>query len=189
PDGHRNFDFNVVAFAVEERMLRYFGGDVEIARRRTPSSGVAFARHAQAGATARAWRNADVHQFGARHASIAAAGGAGVAQPSAAVASRASKIEPHGPRHLADVAGPLALRAVHFARARRTRPVASATDFVTVDVEPRLRPLDGLPEIDVHHVFEVAALLRFRLVCRAVTGKELREDVAEAAARLRAPPA
>src|ERR1017187_2271335 len=60
PDSHRNLDPDVIAIAVEERMLLHPGGNVEIARRRAHSAGVALARHAQAAAAAGARRDADL---------------------------------------------------------------------------------------------------------------------------------
>src|SRR5689334_17417153 len=43
PDRDRHFDFDVVALALEERMLLYFGVDVEIARRGALRAGVPLA--------------------------------------------------------------------------------------------------------------------------------------------------
>ena len=92
-------------------------------------------------------------------------------------------IEPHGAGHLADVAGALTLRAGHFARAARSGAVTGAADFVARDIEAGLGAADGLPEIDIHDVLEVAALFGLLLGCApAAAAEELGEDVAEAAA-------
>jgi hypothetical protein len=100
-----------------------------------------------------------------------------------AAAARAGEAEFHGAGHLRHIAGAFALRAGDFAGAGRSGAVAGAADFVARDVETRLRAFDGLPEIDVHHVFEVAALFRLdvRLGGAAFAAEELREDIAEAA--------
>ena len=103
-------------------------------------------------------RDADLHGFGAGDAAVAAAGGAGVAQLAGAAAARAGEVELHGAGHLGDVAGAFALRAGDFAGAGGAGAVAGVADFVAGDVEARLGAPDGLPEIDIHHVFEVAAL-------------------------------
>ena len=55
-------------------------------------------------------------------------------------------------------AGAFALRAGDFAGAGGAGAVAGVADVVAGDVEARLRAFDGLPEIDIHHVLEVAAL-------------------------------
>src|ERR1035437_4364781 len=70
-DGHG--DFNIVAFAIEERMRFHFGSDVEVARSGAHGARIAFAGDAQAGTVARAWRNADLHALGVGDASLAAA--------------------------------------------------------------------------------------------------------------------
>ena len=84
----------------------------------------------------------------------------------------------------------MALRASDFAPAARSRTVASGANFVTVDVELGPGAADGLPEIDIHYIFQVAALLGLRLsLVRATPAAEkLRENIAEAAA-IGAPPA
>src|ERR1700731_2068364 len=43
PDGDGHLDLDIVAFAMKEGVLFHFGGDVEIARRRTHGAGIAFA--------------------------------------------------------------------------------------------------------------------------------------------------
>ena len=48
---------------------------------------------------------------------------------------------------------------------------------------------DGLPEIDVHDIFQVAALLRLRLRRATASTEKLGEDIAESAAGFRAPAA
>src|ERR1035437_8876762 len=192
PHRDGNLDFDVVAFAVEEWVFLHFSGDVEIARRRSHGSGVALARHPQPGAVARARREARLHHLRARYAALAPAFGTGIPQFPRASAARAGQVELHGPGHLGHVASPLALWAGGLAHAghSRTRPAARAAQIVARDIQAHLRALDGLPEIDVHRVFEVAALFRFRLrlVARAAAPEKLRENVAEATARgVRAP--
>src|ERR1019366_6188578 len=98
--------------------------DVEIARGGTHGAGVAFAWNAQAGAVARARRNADLHTLRASDAPLAAAAGAGVAQLAGAAASRATEVELHGAGHLADVSRAFALLAGGFAGAGGTGAVA-----------------------------------------------------------------
>src|ERR1039458_370620 len=175
PDSHRNLDLYVVAIAVEEKMLFDLGGDVEIARRGAHGTGVALARHAQAAAAAGARRNADLHRFRACDAAFAAAGGAGVAQLAGPAAARAGEAELHGAGHLGDVAGTMALRAGDSAPAARARTVAGTADFVAVDAELGLGAADGLPEIDIHYIFEIAALLGLglRLLRASLAAEEL----------------
>src|ERR1035438_5730626 len=175
PDSHRNLDLYVVAIAVEEKMLFDLGGDVEIARRGAHGTGVALARHAQAAAAAGARRNADLHRFRACDAAFAAAGGAGVAQLAGPAAARAGEAELHGAGHLGDVAGTMALRAGDFAPAARARTVAGTADFVAVDAELGLGAADGLPKIDIHYIFEIAALFRagLSLLRRTLAAEEL----------------
>src|SRR5271157_20551 len=178
-----NLDFYVIAIAVEERVLFHLGGDVKIARGRAHSAGVALARHAQAAAVAGARRDANFDCFGARDAAFAAAGGADVAQLAASAAARAGEAELHGAGHLRHVAGAMTLRTGHFAATARARPVAGGADFVAIDVELGLHAADGLPEIDIHYIFEIAALFRARLSLLRPTpaAKELRENIAETA--------
>ncbi len=53
----------------------------------------------------------------------------------------------------------------------------------------RLGALDGLPEIDIHHIFEVAALFRLgMLVLAGLAAEELGKDVAKTTAGFGAPP-
>ena len=165
-------------------MLFHFGGDVEIARGAAHGAGIAFAGHAQPRSVPRAGRNAHFHRLRVRHAAIAAAGGAGVVQLARAAAARAGQVEPHGAGHLDNLAGAFALRAGHFARARRARAVAGRADLVARDVQARLGAADGLPEVDVQHVFEIVAFFRLRLLRLplAAAVEELRKDIAEAAA-------
>src|SRR6185369_10885 len=115
----------------------------------------AFAGHAQTGAIARARRNSDFDLLGVSDAAFAAAGGAGVAQLARSAAFRAGEVEAHGAGHLADLAGAFALRTGDFAAAGGTGAVAGSAHFVAGDVDSGLGAFDGLPEIDVHHVFEV----------------------------------
>src|SRR5471032_2978968 len=158
PHRHRNRDFDVVAIAMEEGVVLHLGGDVKIARRRSHGAGVAFTGNAQAAAVARAGRDAEFDRFGSRHAAVAAAGGTGIAQFPGSAAPRAGEIEFHGARHLADVAGAFALGTSDFARAGGAGAMASGADIVTGDVDLGLSAFDGLPEIDVHYVFQVGAL-------------------------------
>src|SRR5260370_26806814 len=130
PDGDGHGDFDIVAFAMEERMRFHFGSDVEIARSGAHGAGIAFAGDAQAGTIARARRNADLDGFGVGDASIAAASGAGVAQLAGTAASRACQVELHGAGHLADVSRTLALRAGDFAGAAGTGTVAGIAHFL-----------------------------------------------------------
>src|ERR1022692_965590 len=182
PDGERNLDFNIVAVAMKEGMLFHLGGDVEVAGRRPLGSGIAFTGHAQARAIPRAGWNADIDGFGAGHAAIARARGAGVTERAGTAAAGAGEVEPHGSRHLGHVAGAFALRTGDFSGARRTRAAAGVANLVARDIQTGLRSSDGLPEIDVHHVLEVAALFRFGLLRGSTPPpEELRKDIAEAA--------
>src|SRR5471030_2730860 len=183
PHRHRNGDLDVVAIAMEEGVVLHFGSDVEIARRRSHGAGVAFAGNAQEAAVARAGRDAEFDGFGSRHAAVAA-GGTGVAQFPGSAAPRAGEIEFHGARHLADVAGAFALGTSDFARTGGAGAMAGGADIVTGDVDLRLSAFDGLPEIDVHYVFQVSALFgRGLRLAPGAAAKELREDIAEAAGR------
>ena len=110
------------------------------------------------------------------------ASGAGIAQAALAVAARAGEAELHRARHLLDVAGAIALRANRRCAAHRAAAVASLADFLARDVEPDLRPADGLPEIDVEAVFEIRAF--FRSAIRpffAAVAEKLAENVAKSA--------
>src|ERR1039457_6374953 len=178
-----NLDFDVIAIAVEERMFRHPHGDVQIAWRRAHGAGVALARHAQAAAAAGTRRNSYFDRFRAGDAAFASAGGAGVAQLARPAAAWAGEAELHGAGHLGDVAGTMALRAGDFTPAARARTVARGADFVAVDVELGLGAADGLPEIDIHYIFEIAALLGLglRLLRATLAAEELREDIAETA--------
>src|ERR1017187_2550089 len=180
---HGNLNLDVIALAVEKRMFRHPGGDVEIARGCAHGAGVALARHAQAIYTSPDRKSTRLNSSHRCDAAFAAAGGAGVAQLAGSAAARAGEAELHGAGHLGDVAGTMALRAGDFTSAARTRAVAGAADFVAVDVELGLGAADGLPEVDIHYIFEIAALFRggLRLLRRALAAEELREDIAEAA--------
>ena len=123
------------------------------------------------------------------------AGGAGIAQPSLAVAARAGEVELHGAGHLVDVAGAIAFRA-HRGSAARPRPVPWQVSQISwrVDIERDLGAADGLPEIDVHSVFEVGAFFGAAgsAAFAPLPAEELGEDIAErasAASRLRTGPA
>ena len=168
---------------MKQGVLLHLRSDVEISGRRAHGAGVSLAGDAQPGTVARAGRNPHFDAFGFGHAAVAAAGGAGVAEPAGAAAAGAGEAELHGARHLGHVAGALALRTGDFARAGGTGAVAGAADFVAGDVEARLGTFDGLAEIDVHHVLQVAALFRLYVGfgCAAFVAEELGEDVAETA--------
>src|SRR5262249_33930846 len=112
------------------------------------------------------------------------------AQHARTIAARACEAELHRAGHLTHLAGPVALRTRNLARAGRSRPVAGAAGLVARDVQARLCTSDGLPEIDVHHIFEIAAPFPLRLFLSTASAKELRKHVAKtAAARLGAPAA
>src|ERR1019366_7034030 len=187
-DGY--LDFDIVPLAVEERVLLHFGGDIQVPWRRSHGSRVALARHPQSRAVARPRRNPRLHRLRARYPALTAAFRACVPQFPRASAPRARQVELHGSGHLRHVARPLALSAHAPARAgdSRTRPAARAAHVVARDIQTHLGALDGLPEVDVHDVFKVAALFRFRLllVGRAMAPEKLREYVPEPA-RVRAP--
>ena len=75
------------------------------------------------------------------------------------LAARAGQVELHRAGHLGHVAGAVALRAdVTVAAAPSAGAVAGVADFLARDVQPGLRALDRLPEIDVERVLEVGAL-------------------------------
>src|ERR1035441_729856 len=181
PDRDRDGDLDIIAFAPEEGMGFHFGGDVEIARGGAHGAGVAFTGDAEAGPVAGTGRNADLHALGVGNASPAAAPGTGVAQFAAPAAARAGEVELHGAGHLADVSRAFALLADGFAAAGGTGAAAGIANVVAGDIDARLGALDGLPEVDVHDVLEVAALFGFGVGGLAASAKELRKDVAEAA--------
>src|ERR1035437_3789014 len=181
PDRHRHGDFNIVAFAKEERVRFHFGSDVEIARGGAHGAGIALAGDAEAGTVARAWRNADPHEFGVGDAPLPAATGTSVAQLAGTAASRAGEVELHGAGHLADMSRTFALLAGGFAGAGGTGAAAGIADVVARNIDARLGALDGLPEVDIHDVLEVAALFGFGVGGFAASSEELRKDVAEAA--------
>src|ERR1019366_7888488 len=158
PDRHRHGDFNIVAFAKEERVRFHFGGDVEIARGGAHGAGIALAGDAQTGTVARAWRNADLHEFGVGDASLAAATGTSVAQLAGTAASRAGEVELHGAGHLADVSRTFALLAGGFAGAGGTGAAAGIADVVARDIDTRL----GGPE-------DVRPSLGYFANCRSVS--------------------
>src|ERR1039458_7794491 len=134
----------------------HFGGDVEIARGGAHGAGVAFTGDAEAGTVAGAGWNADFHALGVGDASLAAATGTGVAQFTGTAAARAGEVELHGAGHLADVSRAFALLANGFAAAGGAGAAAGVANLVAVDIDARLGALDGLPEVDVHDVLEVA---------------------------------
>ncbi len=105
----RYFEQNVVALALEQRMIFHVRCDVEIARRRSHGPRIAFARHAEARTILRARRNAYLNRFGMRQPSVAMAGGTGILQPPFAIAARTREIELHVARHLSHVARAIAL--------------------------------------------------------------------------------
>ena len=107
---------------------------------------------------------------------LALAGGAGILQLAAAAALRTGQIEAHGAGHLGNRAGPVAFRAGYGLAAGRTASVAGGTRVVAGDIEPRLRALDGLPEIDIQRVLEILALLR-RLLRPFAAVEEVRKDI------------
>ena len=109
------------------------------------------------------------------------ASGAHIAQPAFAVAARAGEAEFHGARHLRHVAGAIALGTNGRVAARRSGAIAGLANFLARSRSAHLRPADGLPEIDVHPVFQVRAFFRAaaRLLAARVA-EELAEDVAEA---------
>src|SRR5580658_2871621 len=180
PHGYRHADMNVVAFAVKVGMLLDARGDIEIAGRRAHGSRVALARHPQPRAVARARRNAHVYGFGMGDASLALAGGAGIFQLTAAAALRTGQVEAHGAGHLGDGTGPIAFRARYGLAAGRTVSMAGGASVVAGNIEPRLRALDGLPEIDIQGILEIVTLLR-RFLRPFAAVEKLREDVPEAA--------
>src|ERR1019366_2814305 len=181
PDGDGHGDLNIVAFATEEWMRFHFGSDVQIARGSAHGAGIAFAWNAQARTVAGAWRNADFHALRVGDASLAAATRTGVAQLAGTAASRATEVELHGAGHLADVSRTFALLAGGLAGAGGTGTAAGIADVVARDIDARLGAFDGLPEVDIHDVLEVAALFGFDVGGFVATAEELREDVAETA--------
>src|SRR5690348_12160932 len=175
-------------------MVLHSGGDVQVARRRSHRSGVSFPGDPQPRAVPRPRRYPYLHRFRVSHASVASACWTGIPQFAAAAATRTGQVEAHRARHLAHVPRALALRTGHFAGTRgvRARTVTGAAHVVARYVDARLRAADRLPEIDVHHVFEIAALFRLRLPAAASAIEELRKDVPKsptAAAPRLGPPA
>src|SRR5262249_6265049 len=104
-------------------------------------------------------------------------------------AARTGQVELHGSRHLADVARPFALWAGHFAGSGGARSMAGSAGLVARDVYLRLCAPDRLPEIDIHDIFEVAALFRRFLLGLAAPAEKLAEDVPESAAAFGCPAA
>src|SRR5690242_606669 len=102
-------DVNVVALAPEKRMRLDADGDVQVASRAAVPAGIALPCDSQPRAGLRARRNAHVHGFCFRKASVAVASGADVAKPAFPIATRTSEAEPHCAGHLGDVASSIAL--------------------------------------------------------------------------------
>src|SRR5579885_1654213 len=60
--------------------------------------------------------------------------------------------------------------------------MTGSAHVVAGNAQARLGALYGLPEVDVHHIFEIFALLRLGLTLGgAAAAEELRKDVAEPA--------
>src|ERR1700731_2949530 len=78
PDGNGHLDLDIVAFAMKERVLFHFGGDVEIAWRRAHGAGIALAGNTEPGTVARSRRDSDLDCFRPRDTPIAATGGTGI---------------------------------------------------------------------------------------------------------------
>src|SRR5580704_3516568 len=87
-------------------------------------------------------------------------GGAGIPQPSLAIATRAGKVELHGASHLVDTAGAIALGANGGGAADGARAVTRLANLLTRGIETHLSATDGLPEIDVQAVLEIGTLFR-----------------------------
>ena len=161
-------------------MILDVGGDVEVARRRSHGSGIAFAGHAQPGTALSTGRYANFHHFGMGQPAVAVAGGANVLEPSLAVASRAGEVELHIARHLSYIPGTTALGTGNRPGFIASGAVAGGALVVAGDFDFGLSAADGLPETDVQSVFEVGAFLRFRFgLLAGAAVEELAEDVFE----------
>src|SRR6516162_1372068 len=114
-------------------MIFHACGDVEVSGGRAQSAGVAFARDTQARTIAGARRDAHFDTLGSRYPALPAALRARIGQLSGSAAAGTRQVEAHGARHLAHVAGTLALGAGGFTGSRprrRPRSVARIADFV-----------------------------------------------------------
>ena len=128
--------------------------DVEIAGRCAHGSGVAATGQTNALAIARAGLDANLQRLAALDAALAVAGRADGAVLAAAAAARTRHVELHAAALLRDLALAVALRT--FARLLDvTLAVTVAANFQARNVELQLGAVDGLPEADVHLVFEV----------------------------------
>src|SRR5262249_53772446 len=101
---------------------------------------------------------------------------AAIPQPARAFATRTREAEPHRSRHLFDMARAVALGTRRIVPAPSARAITNVANFLPRDVEPHLRALDRLPEVDIQTVFEIAALLR-GLLRTLLTPEPLAEDV------------
>src|SRR5215472_5587281 len=150
-------------------------------------SSIAFARHPDALAVARARLDSDLKWFGFRHRALTVASGAGSQVLSSPMAAWTLDIELHSAAGLSDLSCAIAFRTL--ARSfQRTLPVALRANVLSGDIEAHDAAADRRPEGNVHLVFEVGAGLRaLGLRSSATAPAEHRtEDVAEASTSARA---
>ncbi len=157
-------------------------GEIEIARRSTHRSCIAFARNAHASAVCNASRNAYVNRFVVAHAAFAAARLASRAQFARAPASVAGNVEAHFARCLlnrsAAVASGADLRSPH-----RSRAVAGLAGIEPGNLNFLYGAAHRIPKIDFEAVFQVGAGFGFFLYCAAAPPTEkAAEEIAKAAA-------
>src|SRR6202040_698056 len=118
----------------------------------------------------------------ASHAAFAIARAAHGAQFSGASAAGARHVEAHFPRGLLDRSGPAASGA-SLRRTNRASPVAGFAGLHARDRKFFHRTAHGVPEINLHLVFQVAARFLLRLHFAATAAPEkLAEQIAETSA-------
>ena len=150
PHRQRSRNLDIVAFALEVRMLADLRRNVEDRRggpwRRPGPPRAAAIRCARP-------REREFHCLRARHPPLPPKSGtvAGACQIRRILGTSMKPWRPHGRA--------LALRTRHFARAWPSA-VARRAHLIARHVQAYLRPADRLPEIDIQNVFQVLALFR-----------------------------
>src|SRR5205085_6436954 len=109
---------------------------------------------------------------------------AGTLHLSRAAAPRAIQSKLHRPGHLRHIPAAATLRASHRTARTSTAPMAGRAHIVTGNIDPRLRSLNRLPEIDIQRVLKIGALLRLMRLRTSLAPltKKLAENVAKSAA-------
>ena len=137
-------------------MLSGANNNVEISWRSAVRSRIAFSRQANALAVPRTWLDAHFQWLGAGHNSFTRARGAAFLGLAGSAALRAGDVELHSPGCLRDVSAAASARTrFRFSDHAFTTAVRAA--FLTGDVQAHDGTADGVPETDVHLVFQIAA--------------------------------